>query len=614
MEKNQDISFLVVDYLTGEISQEDACALAEWVEASEENRREFLRMREAWIGATAIDNTYDGEAAFQRFKKRVLKHTLVSNRTWLQRHQYVLHKTLVYAAAILFPIMLICTTIMYVNISKQCNGEMVVSTVAGETSTIQLPDSTRVLLKENTRLSYSTRDFLYGKRNIYFEGEAYFFVSSDPSHPFLITTEKEEVRVLGTEFMLVSEKNSKTDVLSLDKGEVEFTDFKTGNVVHMEAGQELTYNTLTGSTFCRTRNKDEIKLARQKNLGTMPSTVYAELETNVKGTDGTCTIHLNVSQGLKPGLYQVKLEPGYEMACFSPAREVLKFQSGNGTKQHPYLINNARQMCNMKSVLKPYKMTYFALSSDINLKGVEWVPLNDKADDYALWVTLEGNGHVIRNLTTVQSCVYASFFGVLCGTCRNVGFENVNIFSTGYGAGAVAGYMGHESFPGPSILEDCYAPGRVCGQSSAGGLVGKVGSDAIMNRCHSAVDVTSVSSYAGGLVGKVRGQFSMNNCYSTGNVAGQFAGGVLAGGQTKDTPPSLYQNVFAINRSVSGSRNSYAVMPFVDGDTVNQVGYASGLYLNGKPMNHGMTNKELQEHITVWDHDWTSHRFVQTTE
>ena len=37
MKNNKDISLYIIDYLTGEISQEDADALAQWVMASEDN-------------------------------------------------------------------------------------------------------------------------------------------------------------------------------------------------------------------------------------------------------------------------------------------------------------------------------------------------------------------------------------------------------------------------------------------------------------------------------------------------------------------------------------------------------------------------------------------------
>lgn len=615
MKNNQDISLLIIDYLTGEISREDADILAEWAASSEENAQQFVRMKEAWMGSSIIEKAYDGEAAFLRFKRHILNRSIVSSNSWLQRHQSTVRNAMLWAAAILFPILLTCTTIMYYNISSLTDGEMVASTVAGETSTLQLPDGTQVLLKENSQISYSSSDFVRGRRNVKFQGSAYFCVTSDASHPFLISTEKEQVRVLGTEFFLVSEKGSQKDLLSLDKGIVEFTDNKTGNVVEMKAGDELVYNTVTGNTYCRARTEAEVKLAQETNMKNPGYTsVYAELEKMVSDREGNHTIQLNVSKGLKAGLYQVEVNRNNDLACFTPTQDVSKFSGGDGSKENPYLICNTRQMCNMKSALTPYKMTYFTLINDIDLQGIDWTPLNDRADEYALWVTLNGDGHVIRNLTTSRTCYYGSFFGVLCGECRNVGFENVNIFCTGYGAGAVAGYLGHAAFPNTSIIDNCYATGRVSSQGYAGGLVGNIGSKSILSNCYSSVDVNSISSYAGGLVGKVCAPFTMDGCYSSGNVSGQFAGGLVAGGQLKSTPHSRFHNVMAINPSVYGSRQSFAVMPVVDGDTLSRVSHSSNLYLNGKRLDNGLTDREIKERLNEMQDVWYASKVSCTAE
>ena len=604
MKENQDITLHIIDYLTGEISQADLDALAQWAMASDENARQFVRMKEAWMGPSIIEHAYDGEVAFKRFKRRMLNCSIIPNTTWMQRHRSDVHHAMLWAAAILFPILLTCTTIMYFNLSSLSDGEMVASTVAGETSTLLLPDGTHVMLKENSELSYVSSDFVRGHRSVKFQGSAYFTVTSDATHPFIITTDKEQVRVLGTEFFLISEKGSQKDVLSLDKGIVEFTDNKTRKAVHMEAGDELVYNALTGNTYCRNRTGDEIKMAQEtyKN-NTVSKAVYAELEQLVSSCNGH-TIQLNVSKGLKAGLYQVDIDPNNEMACFTPASDTARFSGGNGSKEQPYVINNVRQMCNMKSVLTPYKMTYFSLASDIDLQGVEWIPLNDRADEYSLWVTLNGNGHVIRNLTTSCTCYYGSFFGVLCGECKDVGFENVKIYCTGYGAGAVAGYLGHSAYPGESVIENCYATGRISGQCYVGGLVGNVGSKSVLRNCYSAVDVNSSDSYAGGLVGKIRGPFVMEGCYSSGSVVGQYAGGLVAGGQQKGTPHSRISNVIAINPYVSGSRQSYAVMPFVEGDTVSHVAHSSNLYLNGKRIGNGLSDREVKERLNHLSNVW----------
>ena len=601
IDNSQDAALIIIDYLTGEISEEDAQALAQWVQASEENRLCFIRMKEMWMGASVIENAYSGESAFLRFKRRVLNRSDITRTTWLHRYKARIRRAAAWAAVILLPVLLVCTTIMYFNIKEICNGELTASTLAGETSTLHLPDGTEVLLRENSQLSYSTKDFIHRKRTVHFQGKAYFRVAKDKGNPFIINTEKEKVRVLGTEFLLVSEKGAQKDILSLNKGEVEFTGLLTGKTVKMKVGDELVYNTRSGNSYCRTRNADEIKLAMDQVNGTAaPNTVYAELERNVKGVEGNHTIQLNVSKGLKAGVYQVEISPDKEMACFTPAREFARFMGGNGSQEHPYLISNTRQMCNMKSALKPYEMTYFALTDDIDLQGVDWEPLNDMDDEYALWVTLDGNGHVIRNLTSNQSCFYGSFFGVLCGTCRNVGFANVNIFCSGYGAGAIAGYLGHKTFPHTAVIENCWATGSICCQSYAGGLVGKVGGDAAIRNSSSSVDVGSLSCSAGGLIGKIQASLSMEKCYSTGKVTGPYAGGIAAGGQKSDTPHSRFQDIMALNRVVYGLRRSYATMPFVKGDTLSHVAHSSRLYLNGRRMNHGLSCKEARERAKSW--------------
>ena len=78
----------------------------------------------------------------------------------------------------------------------------------------------------------------------------------------------------------------------------------------------------------------------------------------------------------------------------------------------------------------------------------------------------------------------------------------------------MAGYLGHSAYPHVSAIENCYATGRVAGQCYAGGMVGNVGSKAVLNKCYSAVDVNSSCSHAGGLVGKIRAPFVMEECYS----------------------------------------------------------------------------------------------------
>ena len=64
-----------------------------------------------------------------------------------------------------------------------------------------LPDGTVVWLNRGTTLSYSKA---FGKqlREVQLEGEAYFDVTHDPEHPFVVCTPEVDVTVLGTRFQV----------------------------------------------------------------------------------------------------------------------------------------------------------------------------------------------------------------------------------------------------------------------------------------------------------------------------------------------------------------------------------------------------------------------------
>src|SRR5690606_37747946 len=119
-----------------------------------------------------------------------------------------------------------------------------------------------------------------------------------------------------------------------------------------------------------------------------------------------------------------------------------QFAGGDGTQGNPYLIATANHLQNLHALNwsntenNPY---YFKLTADIDMVGRNWKPINN-ADPYMKFLHFDGNGHLIKNLTS-KDASYASFFGVLFGSCKNLGLVNVDIQSTN-GGGAFGGYLG----------------------------------------------------------------------------------------------------------------------------------------------------------------------------
>ena len=85
---------------------------------------------------------------------------------------------------------------------------------------IELEDGTKVWINSASRLRYPVV-FSGDTREVYLEGEAYFEVSKDEDHPFIVRTERLDVTVLGTGFNVMAYKQDPRTEVTLVKGKVD---------------------------------------------------------------------------------------------------------------------------------------------------------------------------------------------------------------------------------------------------------------------------------------------------------------------------------------------------------------------------------------------------------
>lgn len=117
-------------------------------------------------------------------------------------------------------------------ISKTADGQLVYESDTRNTGTVQtntisiprggeykllLPDGTKIWLNAATTISYPTR-FTGQERRIKLSGEAYLEVAKDLEHPFIVETDNQTVKVLGTHFNV----NTYTErtITTLEEGSV----------------------------------------------------------------------------------------------------------------------------------------------------------------------------------------------------------------------------------------------------------------------------------------------------------------------------------------------------------------------------------------------------------
>lgn len=128
--------------------------------------------------------SFSAAAGYPELEKRMKSHT----------RRLTLIRTFSAAAAVL----LLCLSVWTVYLYMQPVSIETVSTLA-ETRTVHLPDGSTVTLNHYSSLSYPEK-FKSGNREVELNGEAYFEVSKDKKHPFIVQTETVDVQVLGTHF------------------------------------------------------------------------------------------------------------------------------------------------------------------------------------------------------------------------------------------------------------------------------------------------------------------------------------------------------------------------------------------------------------------------------
>lgn len=295
------------------------------------------------------------------------------------------------------------------------------------------------------------------------------------------------------------------------------------------------------------------------------------------------------------------------------------YEKGDGTAENPYIISRPEQMMHMHSVMVTEQMLYFAMEADVDMAGFEWKQLNTSANKYRHWINFDGRGHIIRNLKPVDASGYPSFFGILCGECRNVGFVDAEVNSTASGAGVLCGYMGHSTFKDsegnqlPVVVENCYFTGKITSKGYVGVLGGTLNNSPITIRnVYSVVDIVGngmSGNYCGGIVGRVRTGLTIENSYSAGNIEAPIAAPISAGGQNTSTPGSIFTNVIAWNKEINGTKEESTVVPFAvtaEADILTNTYIFADMKVNGETVEQGKSHTELQDIAKTWGSPWHS--------
>lgn len=218
---------LLNKYIAGDATPEEKEEVARWLDADKKNMKEFLALRKL----------YD-ISIWQQEQTPVAKDNLsLGNKRWTLRSAS-------FELAKVAAIFILAFTIVYSFLINEDNDSAKMQTIfvpPGQRAELTLTDGTKVWLNAKTTFTFPDK-FTANNRRVTLDGEGYFDVTKNPEKPFIVNTERYDIKVMGTEFNVTAYSGSSVFETSLLKGAVEVfspaKDTKVSLEPHMRTYEE----------------------------------------------------------------------------------------------------------------------------------------------------------------------------------------------------------------------------------------------------------------------------------------------------------------------------------------------------------------------------------------
>lgn len=205
---------LITKYFEGEITAAERKLLFSMIQTDEKLRKDFSSVQNLYALSSWLPNENDEFEAVDKLAS--FKHTHCRKKRY---PIHILKHAAGYAAAICITIL---STWMVMN-DREPAEEMVTyeefTTPSGQRAMVKLHDGTTVWLNARSTLRYPNH-FAREERKVELDGEAFFDVEHNEHKPFVVSTEKLDIKVLGTKFNVFAYKGREEFNTALLEGSV----------------------------------------------------------------------------------------------------------------------------------------------------------------------------------------------------------------------------------------------------------------------------------------------------------------------------------------------------------------------------------------------------------
>ncbi len=243
VDTNNHIETLIVTFLRGYASPEEAMLLQQWINASEENKQIFTQFEKLY---SVTHNSESFDISLKENIWRSIKEITVKQEVKLihfNRNQFV------FALVAVLTLAFITTTIWFNNSVKK-EVLSVVKTFEIKKNEVQnrtlvavnglesftLSDLSNIKLSKGSKLIFD-KNFNQKDRMLELKGSGEFQVVHDEEKPFILTVHKLSIIDIGTLFRV--ESNPDTVKIVVEEGAVELR--LNGQIISMNAGDSAFY-------------------------------------------------------------------------------------------------------------------------------------------------------------------------------------------------------------------------------------------------------------------------------------------------------------------------------------------------------------------------------------
>ena len=221
---------------TGEADQAEIHALNDWSHQNKKNKKLIDMLKKNWESIEPEEGKIrvDTDQAWMNLRNKLENDGLLSDPVDRTSRKIILPRMIRVAAAV---ILLVGLTILSYLILTPDSGSvrLAASTADNQKFGIVLPDGSEVDLNAHSKFEYRLEDS--GIRSVKLTGEAWFNVSSDPVHPFIVEAGNGVVKVTGTSFSVRTDPDKDRIEVYVASGSVRFHQArKDDEVLSLEPG------------------------------------------------------------------------------------------------------------------------------------------------------------------------------------------------------------------------------------------------------------------------------------------------------------------------------------------------------------------------------------------